>query len=147
VAQANGRGKPQWRWTIPLCRQAQSKQVRIHPQGFILLENSYTLQGVVTPLRKVAALLGFTLSRVFSLLGMAKPSFRLLSCTSKEFVRRQTLSVLQSIAAQEDWLISEEVADPFEVLYLVLLLNASAISYLGLIFSPQFPGYIAASLR
>jgi hypothetical protein len=74
-------------------------------------------------------------------------SFCLLSCTSKEFVRRQTLSVLQSIAAQEDWLISEEVADPFEVLYLVLLLNATAISCLGLIFSPQFPGYITAPRR
>jgi hypothetical protein len=74
-------------------------------------------------------------------------SFRLLSCTSKEFGRRQTLSVLQSIAAQEDGLISEEITDPFEVLDLVLLLNASAISHLGLIFSPQFPEYIAAPRR
>jgi hypothetical protein len=74
-------------------------------------------------------------------------SFRLLSCTSKEFVLRQTLSVLQSIAAQEDWLISEEISDPFVVLHLVLLLNASAISHLVLIFSPQFPEYIAAPRR
>jgi hypothetical protein len=147
LAQANGRGKPQWHWTIPLCRQAHLKQVRIHLQGFIPLENSYTLQGVVTPLCKVAALLGFILSRVFSLLGVAKLSFRLLSCTSKESVRRQTLSVLQSIAAQEDWLISEEVADPFEVLNLILPLNAFTLSYLGLIFSPQIPGYIAAPCR
>jgi len=74
-------------------------------------------------------------------------SFRLLSCTSKESARRQTLSVLQSIAAQEDWLISEEVADPFEVLNLVLPLNASTLSYLGLIFSPQISGYITAPCR
>jgi hypothetical protein len=53
-------------------------------------------------------------------------------------------SVLQSITEQEDWLISEEIADPYEVLHLVLRLNAAARSYLGLIFSPQIPGSIAA---
>jgi hypothetical protein len=74
-------------------------------------------------------------------------TFRLLSCTSEVFTRRHLPPVLQSIAEQEDWLISEEIADPSEVLHLVLPLNASTLSYLGLIFSPQIPGYITAPCR
>jgi hypothetical protein len=147
VAQANGRGKPRWHSTIPLCRQARLRQVRIHLQGFIPLENSYTLQVVVTPF--VKSLLSWALSSLgFSpSLPWQNLTFRLLSCTSKEFARRQKPSVLQSIAGQEDWLISKEIAGPSEVLYLVLLLSASALSYLGLTFSPQIPGYIAAPCR
>jgi len=56
-------------------------------------------------------------------------------------------SVLQSITEQEDWLISEEIADPYEVLHLVLPLHAADLSYLGLIFSPQIPEYITAPCR
>lgn len=147
MAQANGRGKPRYHLTIPLCRRARSRQVRIHLQGFNPLENSYTLQVAVTPFAK-PLLSWASLSLGFSpFLPWQNLTFRLLSCTSGAFTRRQSPLVLQSITEQEDWLISEEIADPSEVLYLDLLLNASAISCLGLIFSPQTPGYITAPCR
>jgi len=55
--------------------------------------------------------------------------------------------VLQSITEQEDWLISEEIADPFEVSYLFLQLNSLTLTYLGLIFSPLISRHITALCR
>lgn len=72
VVRAYCHGKPQQHRAIPLYRQARLRQARTHLQGFFPIENSCTLQEIVTSHCIAAALLGFILSRVFSLPAMAK---------------------------------------------------------------------------
>jgi len=82
-----------------------------------------TLQEIFTSLCRAGALMGFALFRVFPLLAIAELSIPLpLMYFEKILPHEDSISspVLQSFIEQEDWLISEEIADPFEVYYLVL---------------------------